>query len=639
MKIMKFVLIFSIFCLGLLSLSSCVGTIQDADSTKTIGAGEGSEKGIDYAGILSARAIAHDKVEIFFPVAEGDPDELAYVIRYDGQQIPLYIFGSSLRPDYRGQLRATVKNLNISSNYVFSVQVREIKKGVESNNSVNKLVKTFNNVTSNFDGVSELRHLSGAAGTTGIEVHWNPAEVRGTVINKDEIDPIEYKVTIIDGAALNPGSMNNAEFTEPQRKIITASSDKRKIVVNGLSPDRKYYVQVRAIHHGTTVYGVDPNYKKEENTNYLEISTYSDDVGDIDFADSSYQLSYPQGSGGLYSLNAKWAAPTGNFDHYRIYYTVKNTANLNNYLNLNNQDTQCLGAETADSNVRCYFVGPSLLNTTLSELNPYVEYDTLLVICLSVNCEAGKRRITEVRSMKTAPPVAQFDGITRIDGAININELDRMFLHFSLPVFSTGNISGYYVKYYGSDPSSTPVIINNPNNSSGLTIGNYSLTTSTSIEVIGIDPTSQSNYCFKVVPYIVNLDNSITEADESTLPVSCRSPGITGPTIADFSGFENFSCNVSNGQIILNWNAPLTGVYSHYQIFYQNTLPDFSYGAAIDSGNSAYTRLLVNPSLTSYTLSGLQAGTTYRVGILTYFLSSNGIIRSEFNTGFISCSL
>lgn len=620
--------------------SSCVGTITDADSTKTVGAaGEGKNKGIEYNGIISAKAISNDKVEIYFPVAEGDPDNLAYVIRYDGQQIPLYIFGTSLRPDYRGQLKTTVKNLNIASSYVFSVQVRDIKTGLESSNSVNKLVKTFSNLTSNFDGITELRHLAGAAGTTGIEVHWNPAEVKGTVINKDEIDPIEYKITIIDGSSLTPGSMNSADFSAPQRKIVSAASDKRKLTINGLIPDRKYYVQVRAIHHGTTLYGSDPNYKKEENSNYLEISTYSDDVGNIDFNDSSYQLSYPQGSGGLYSFRASWSAPVGNFDHYRIFYTVKNSSNLNNFLNNQTQDALCQGSEAQDANVYCQYVSPSSTSVTLSELNPYLEYDALLVICLSSNCENGKRRISEVRSIKTAPPVAVFNGITSIDGATNLNELDRMKLNFSLPLFSTGNISGYNVKFYGSDPGSAPVNINEVGNASGLTIGNYELLTSTSIEVIGIDPTSISNYCFKVVPFIVNLDGSITEGDESTLPVMCRSPGITAPTVTQFGGFDSFSCNSSNAEIILNWSTPSSGVYSHFEIYYQNTLPDFSYGSAIDTNNTAYSRLLIGANLESFTLAGLQVGTTYRVGILTYFLSSDGVARSEFNTGFINCSL
>ena len=620
--------------------TACVGTIKDANSQKSLGNDKTDGVSFTYTGILNAKAIANDKVEIFFPQAEGDPDDLAYVVRYDGQQIPLYIYGSSLRPDYKGQLRTTVKNLDVNSTYVFSVQVRNVKTGSESNNSITKIVKTFSNLTANFDGVVELRHLPGAAGANGIQVLWNPAEFKGTVITKDEIDPIEYRVTVIDGSLLSPNSMNDSNFEEPERKIVSASGDKRSIIVNGLIPDRKYYVQVRAVHYGYSQFSADPNYKLEENTNYIEISTYSDDIANLEFNDASFNITYPQGAGGLYSLKANWSAPNGNFDHYRIYYTVNGSSNLSTYLNADPVDMFCSGSETRDSNVFCKEVHYSNINELITGLLPYTEYDLVLAICTSTNCTIDKRKTSPVITTKTAPPVAIFNGISSISPAKNITELDRLFLNIELPNFLSGNISGYLIKYYGSDPSSlSPLILNDPLNGSGLGYVPYDVRTATAIEITGVDPTSISNYCFKLVPYVANFDGSITEGNDDSLSVVCTLPSIKGPTLNEFSGVLSYTCNSSAKQIQVLWNKPSSGIYSHIQVFYQNTLGDFNFGSATDPSNLHYSSVLVPGDQTSTTLTSLQAGTTYRVGVLTYYLSGNGPVRSEFNTTFFSCSL
>ena len=77
--------------------------------------------------------------------------------------------------------------------------------------------------------------------------------------------------------------MNNKTYSEPFRKVVSVAKSKRNLVVNGLNSNTKYYVQVRAIHSGYSLNSGSPNYKVEQNTNYLEITTYSEDLANLNF--------------------------------------------------------------------------------------------------------------------------------------------------------------------------------------------------------------------------------------------------------------------------------------------------------------------------------------------------------------------
>lgn len=639
------ILLSIIICLLASSLSSCVGTIKDANKDLTKASQSVDISKVNYIGILNAKAISNNKVEITFPQSELDPDDIAYVIRYDGLQVPIYLFGTALRPDYKGQLRYTVQDLRIDSIYSFSVQVRNVKTDIESNNSVLKQVKTFSNLTANFNGVSELRNLSGASGTTGIEVFWNPAEVKGSVINKDEIDPIEYRVTVIDGSVLNPGSMNDESFSDPNRKIVSAGNDKRSVVISGLQAGRKYFVQVRAIHYGYSLYSGDVNYLNEQNTKYLQISTYSEDLSDINFDESSFVLSLPPGNSGLYALSASWATPEGNFDHYRIYYAAKGATNLTNYLNSNSGNAICGGVESLDSAISCLaFPTTSHINNLITGLSVNINYDVILAICISTKCEIGKRIITSAVSKTTTPNVADFQGIKTIDQPTSLAKLDQIYLNFDLPNFLSGNISGYILQYYGSDPANIPLSVNDSDvvNITGLTVLPYNYQLDTSITVAGIDTLQMNQYCFKLVPFSYNFDGSKTFGDTSTISPMCITPQIKAPDKISFPGIDinssALTCNASTLSVTINWVVPTTGIYSNFELFYQNDQSSFSFGNAIDWTNNTYQRILLNPKITSYQFTGLQPGKTYRFGVLTYYSSTDGPIRSEYNSNYFTCS-
>lgn len=627
-----------------LFLISCVGTIKQVDPISTQAASVADKNIINYIGITKATAISNGRVEVTFPAAEGDPDELAYVIRYDGQQIPVYVFASALQPDYRGLLKHTIINLQPDTNYSFSVQVRNIKTNLESVNNLANFTKTFNNSTAKYNGITTLKNLSGADGINGIEAVWSEAERIGTAINIDEVDPIEYQVTVIDSNFLNPGDMNNENFTEPNRKVFSVQGNKRSAIINGLKAGTKYFVQARAVHHGYSIpqNASNINYKKEQNTNYLEISTYSDNLGNINFNNKSLNTSYPSGIGGLYSLILSWTAPQGNFDHYRAYYSIDSSnSDINNFLNTANVDAICNGPETEDPNILCQFVDSNLESFLLTGLETNEKYNVALAICLSRACETGKKVFSEVISHTTTPPIANFRGITSISTAKELNKLDRMYLHFDSPDFTSGNISGLIVQFFGSDiNNTTPDSLNDSSslNTSFLEAQPFNYKLDTTIEISGIDPNSTNPYCFLITPFTYNNDGTKTLHPGGLIP-QCKMPQIKGPSVLEFGGIDAYECNNANGSIKVYWTTPLAGIYSHFELFYIASSPSFNFGEAFEWQNNSYYRILIDPFSEFYTITNLQLGRNYRVGVITYYNYVGTPIRSEINPNSIRCDL
>ena len=639
----KFILLI-VFTFIVTTLSSCVGTIKSADPISTKAESSNDKAISNYTGIAYATAISNTRVEVVFPPADGDADQIAYVIRYDGQQIPTYVYGSSLKPDYRGLLKHTIVNLQSDSLYSFSVQVRNIKTNVESTNKISKITKTFNNATAIFNGISVARNLSGADGLNGIEVIWPEAETRGGVVSKDEVDPIEYQVTVIDAGSLNPGDMNNSDYSDPIRKVYSIQGNKRSATINGLKSGTKYYVQVRAVHYGYSLpaNSSNINYKKEQNTNYLEISTYSDDLGNLNFNNGSLLTSFPSGIAGLYSVQLDWIAPEGNFDHYRVYYALDGAADISNYLNTATLDNACSGEETMDSNVRCQYVDSNVSSFLLTGLETNTKYNMALAVCLSRTCETGKRVISNVKTHTTTPPVASFRGITSIDTAKEITKLDRMFLNFESPDFTSGNISGFIVEYYGIDITNpAPMSLNDSDvlNTTLLTVQPFDFRNDTTIEISGIDPSASTPYCFLIVPFTYNNDGSKTLYRNGLIP-QCKVPQIKGPTLLEFAGIDTYECNPLSREISVTWVKPLSGIYDSFELFYNINGGSFNFGEAFDwVNNTSYHRIQLLPSKTGYTLSNLQPGKTYRIGVISFYDSINGPIRSEINANTIQCNL
>jgi len=327
------------------TLFSCVGTVQSVDPISTKVSKTSNSTLDNFSGLESAIPISNSKVELFFNPLLTDLDKYSYIITYDGLQVPIYVAANSVQNDYRGLAKFTVNGLESNKKYTFQIQVRDIKTQVESSNNVKISATTFSNLTANFAGISEARNLSGSAGLNGVEIVWPEAEIKGTLVSPNEIDPIEYQITLIDANFLQPNSMNDTTFGEPKRKVVSAAGNKRNLVVNGLKQNTKYYVQVRAIHQGYKDNSANSAYKVEENSNYLPVTTFSEDLANLNYDPNSFFLSLPPGPGGLYAIKANWKIPKGNFEEFRVYYTKQGTSNLNGYLNSADVNSFCFGQE------------------------------------------------------------------------------------------------------------------------------------------------------------------------------------------------------------------------------------------------------------------------------------------------------
>lgn len=632
-------------------VTACVGKVKDTTPVKTIANTEKENSVTSYIGIISAKAISNSKIEVFFPPIDGDTDKISYIISYDRQSNPVYVDATTMKPDYRGILKYTITGLNSDTSYVFNVQAKNNSNGKVSANSLKFSATTFANITANFYGVSEVRNLSGSQGLNGIEVLWPEAQILGSDISRNTLDPIEYKITVIDAAFLNPGNINDATFSEPQRKVISVAGSKRSMVVNGLKPATKYYVQVRCIHYGFSLNSSNSAYKVEENSNYQEISTYSDDLANLNFKNNSFYLTWPPGIGGLSTLLGNWEAPIGNFDHYRIYYAITGTVNLNTFLNSQEVDALCLDEEVSDSRVSCQETNFASTNAYIAGLIPNTSYDVILAVCITGDCAKSKRVISQLKTKITTPPVVSFQGISTIETSTDINELNTLTLKYSPIDFTTGNIAGLLVDYYGnSESNASPKTINDPSivNNTGLTVDSFDYRATeiadTQIIVRGINTAIVDKQCFLVYPFSYNNDGSKNLYLNLTSPV-CIIPNLKAPTATEFPGLTisntDTPCQKSAHRIDINWTAPTKGIFSKYEIFYTNSLLPFNFTQALNylSGNG-YQRVQVDKSITTYSITNLETGPTvnYQVGILTYYNSANGPLRSDFNASIINCN-
>ena len=627
--------------------SACVGTVKTLDPTSTRVLSSADQSLANFEGLNSAVAVSDKKVELFFTPIASKIDNYSYIINYDGQVASTYVSANTLTPDYRGFVKYTVTGLDQNKKYTFNVQARDLTTQNESSNNIKIAATTFANPTANFVGVSETRNLSGSAGLNGIEVIWPQAEVKGTEISRNDIDPVEYKITVIDSTSLNPGNMNDPSFGEPLRKVISASSAQRNLIVNGLKPGIKYYVQVRAIHYAFAANSADINYKVEENTTYSEITTYTDDLASVNFTNTSFYLSWPSGFGGLYALIGSWTAPKGNFDHYRMYYAVaSNSINLNSFMNgaQGEVDALCSGAETNNSDISCMEADSDQLTGTISGLQPNTTYNVILAVCVTATCERTRRVISTMQNRSTTPNLANFQGITTILPSNDINNLNTAKLNFNLPDFSTGAISGYLVDSYGSDITNDPVTLNDSSvvNTTPFTVDDFDYMTATSLTVRGINYSSTDRQCFLAYPFSYTMMGTKITSKAGLTPV-CFTPSLAGPSATDFPGFSSTSdsCSKAGKQVYLGWTAPTVGIYDSYEIFYiKSTTENFSFSSAMQwETNPNYHRIVLDKDQTSYTLTNMATGSgaIYKIGILTYFNSSTSAVRSDYNFQTITC--
>lgn len=599
---------------------SCVGTIKDSNSLATIAKTSSKYNLNKYPGIEDAVAIADSKVEVFFPVFDAAPEDIAYVIRYSGQLVPIYISATTVKPVLRynkekqrvSSLKATVSGLLANTNYNFSVDVRNVKEKTESNNNVNKEVKTFANTTAQFGGIVEARNIPGAAGMTAIEVSWIDAERRGSTINKNDVDPVSYSITLIDASTpiilKSAADMNDTTIDDGSRITTTADIAVHSKIIYGLRANTKYYAQVRAIHYGKILNFNDPHYLTEENTNYAEVITYNPNAEVLVKYPESVKTTYPFGTQGLTSINLSWTPAYGVFDHYRLFFT----------------ETNASVTPTSCPNDKCRYIESSKNLYQLVGVTPNKTYYLTMVACQNTNCTTSKK-YNVVTHLTSPPVITTYGGIQLVEPAKNLGTLDKFFLNMSLPDFNQGYISGVDIVgckgFGGCDPRSpaTGIAINGSVNALGLIPDpNFDYATTSVLEISGINPASSDSYCFLAKPFIFDTTNTKSYIEAPLSQVKCKVPEIKAPS---FSGLDSISsCE------LLTWSIPTTGVFDAFEIYYRRKDSAFDLPYALNDPAANYQTVIVGPDTTSFsTLQLALDGMNYDFGIRTLYRSSDGV--------------
>lgn len=619
--------------LTLALISSCVGTVEETQK-KSTSISAPSAKNFSFEGIAEALGIAHNRIEIYFYPAIGDPDKIVYQVTYDGIPIPITINGSLLSQDYKGRLRYVIHGLDVNTSYSVKVEAKDLSQDLISNSKVVITTTTKRNQTADFEGIGSVNGLAGIAGINGIEIKWPNANIIGTTFSPNEIDVTHYEITLLNSKVLGYGDFDNLSFSEPNRKVISIAGNKVSAVINGLQDATKYLVRVRAFHHGHTQNSADPSYQIETNHKYLDITTFTKDLSEIDFDLTSLNLELASGSTGLNTININWLPAIGVFDHYRVYYNGSGATDLEmqNY----NADDICNGQEINNPNFYCKEVHYTTNNKEVTDLLPHTNYNFLLAVCQSLICENAARIISSPKELQTSPPVAIFGGISKILFSQDMSDLNYLDLNINAPLLSSGIMDGLLIEYKGDDQM-TPTYLNHPliPNTSNLEALSFDYVSDTFLRVRGIDIDANINYCFSVIPFYYNTLGNIVEYRDSEV-IKCIIPEVKAPTETEFSGI--ISCTpVSNGFISLSWASPLGGHFQSYDIYYKAVdASTFSYTAAI-LGDASYTKVQVSYLETDQIIPFLLSGENYLFGIISTSQYGGQIYRSELNSGIVSC--
>ncbi|HLT22400.1 MAG TPA: hypothetical protein VKZ84_03115 [Bacteriovoracaceae bacterium] len=622
-------------------LYSCVGTVQETNTTIT-DISSNYTPILTFLGLQSATAISDTKAELFFYPAAGGSGKYIYDIYVGNKPDPISVPSDILTPDYRGLLRFTVTGLTRMSTYLFTIQVREQNSNGVSNTQVVKQATTFDNRVADFIGIASAANMPGQDGKDSILIRYTPASYSGSLV-AEEWDPASYELIVVDAERLTPADMDTNYSSAEGRWVFQWAHDKdntqNEYIAKGLLPKRKYYARIRALHNGSVQDVLNPNKRSELNTKYVEISTLSDDLSDISFDSSSFTLSLPSGALGLNTMLANWNQAEGVFDHFRLYYGKKGSGVSSGSLpDLCLSETQSEPTET----VFCKSMSYLSTSTQITGLDPYSEYEAVLVVCQTTECLSNARLVGVVREV-TTDPATIFNGISSISASESIEGAETLKITYEDPSVVGGYFDGLILKMRrtvdGTDPE-----VEITENTTPVFYRPFDALSTTEIIVEGIDYLASEPYCFRLYPYKWNEDGSqIREIENENW--KCILPKVEPPDATAFLGIESGSS--VREYVTLRWSPPTSGFYTNYVIFWRKGSSVFNWGEAMAAFNdteidNGYDFRIIDGDKKEFTLEGFEDG-LHTFGILTYhlYVSETEVVEkwSDTNTRFLKCNI
>jgi hypothetical protein len=627
-------------------LVSCVGQVEDVKQ-KTASTVQEKETIINEQIMIVAFPVAHDKIELWFSKSAADKWENTIIyVTYGGLTTPIAFAGENLTyKNYKGLYRALLTGLNINTTYNIKANA-VFKNGTKTDYDGTLSVTTFPNVTADFLGITDTKTPAGDAGATSMLVSFTPGIATSEFPFPEYGDPYYYRICVLDTTVLSPKDMWNDAFIGSGITMYQVDKAFDQKLITGLASGVKYAVGIRSVHYGGRTKGDDPVYSFEANNVILFHTTKDNSIGSINFDPSAIELSLAAGSLGRSTVNISLDPNAeGIFNHRRVYFGIASNPNFYTHI-VNNADTACIGAETADPDVFCKYLEPNTITTSVAGLDSLTNYKFMEVICGNETCSPDKRLYSAAPEISTSPPVVAFNGLISVTGTEDVHNLDRVSLKYLTPNQNTGIVDGLIVQYEVGgqvyylnhpDPDADPTYVND----SGLSVMPFDLNDD-EIIVKGLDITSPGTKNFRVLPYVydANIDPfdpvQIYYAD--TMGWTAANVTLYGPTLDEFPGIDTNFINCNNNNISVSWNAPSGGYWAYYifVLYDSSTGGVFSHQDGLD-GLPGYITVNITPDLNNYTAFSVPDG-TYEFSVITFFNFDGIEILSHNNVATGSCT-
>lgn len=654
-------------------LASCVGTVDNSEPETTLYT-DPERTGFQYSGIVRARAIAQNKVELEFE--ETYPSTTYDYYLHINEDEPIKLSLESLDAGQVGLKKYTAKaNLFPNTSYKFRVSVVD-QSGASSIGENIIVVTTFDNKVADFDGIVDVQPITGSYHTSA-RVSWVPSEMAGTY-EPGPFDVKYYEITYIP-ASSGLDNMNVVGTTGRQTLRVEAnpSNNPSFVDITTLTPDTTYYFQVRAIHalyanqeedfndNGTPI-----SVNRELNTTWFKYKTGSQN-GNYDFDTSSVVLKNGAGQSGLDTVRVFWKPAEGIFHSYRIFYRKYVDGVDGTDVAIDDELTKSVIQDYMNNSATSNYKEASVSDTfiDITGLESYEKFQFKVVACKTSTCKVDPETdsdssiVSDLEWIKVEPILAPFFGINFLKNPDDPSKTDLIKAEFDSPALSIGFANKINVYCLSPDQSSYVKLGVGPSNAATGGVGNcnglyYNETINlSSTNVISIEPVnnirtsqeSDADYCFAMVQAIEGGSYENDELPRAEWVVRCIKPDIPTPNIKEFSGIKN-GCAVNDDVATVEWDEPIGGVYNKFRVFkYRKNTPSgrlnyFDAISNIGSSDPDYDFETVDSSVRSHTFNDLTPGETYYIGTLA--LTDSGTpsdysddIYSEYNLNIVECKI
>jgi hypothetical protein len=575
-----------IWLLLLSLLVSCVGTIEEKKTTQESYVAK-KKSGIVFKGGEQSRSLAtsHRKVDIAFKPAKGGSgnfDYFAYVNNqaYASSALPMEL----VKVDGEGFAHIIIDNLNKSFTYSIIVKAQDRLTSLQDDNQVAVILTTLSYEVPLFDGIINVINMAGIAATNQLKIFWNQAVKAAEGPGGFSANPHEISGYMIYYRKDSETNWSTQQVPDPEAT---------NYILQSLDENTLYHLKVTALSSHSPA-------REDKNNTIISISTLTEQA--IEF-EGIASAEVPKDATGFNNIIVNWDPGLGAFDRYRIFYTTNNAVTtINPALHsnpVNGDGVQYLDVTELDLSSYQFFVPNS--NTL---------YYVAVVACSDGACtDFGQEGANKVLPVETAPPVAPFNGINSIDVSIDSITLNWLYLPDSaLGAYDTYEVT---VSYNGI----TEVITTS---SATVKLQSSPQVSSKSLKVINV--TEGVQYCFKVKSAITQPDTTLRIYENNTQ--FCGTPTYTKPPAPQFKYIDNIespgtltACqNRLSSGFTLKWNPVNTGTYSQFAVYIQSGISvdynqPFDYLIPYDSNATEYVKAF----------PGLVAGSTYSVGVRTYY--------------------